>query len=45
MAECVTEEDKQKLIRLYEDAVALEIELARYASKYRLTDETKNLLS
>lgn len=45
MESALTEDDKQRLIRLHEHAVALEIELARYASKYGLTDETKTLLS
>jgi hypothetical protein len=40
----VDEREKQKFIRLYEHAVALEIELARYAAKYGVTDEARRLL-
>ena len=39
------EEEKQRLRRLYEHAVALEIELARYASRYGPTEEAIRLLT
>lgn len=39
------EEEKRKLRRLYEHAVALEIELARYASKFGPTAEALRLLT
>lgn len=39
------QDDKKKLAELYEHAAALEIELARYAAKYGLTDEARRLLS
>lgn len=41
----VDEEEKRRLKRLYEHAVALEIELARYASKYGPTEEAIRLLT
>lgn len=40
----VDDGEKQKLRRLFEHAVALEIELARYAAKYGVTDEARRLL-
>ena len=39
------EEEKRTLRRLYEHAVALEIELARYASKHGPTEEAIRLLT
>jgi hypothetical protein len=41
----VDENEKQTLQRIYDHAVALEIELARYATKYGLTEEAQRLLS
>ena len=41
----VDEREKQKFIRLFDHAVALEIELARYAAKYGVTDEARRLLA
>lgn len=41
----VDEKGKQKFLRLFEHAVALEIELARYAAKYGVTDEARRLLA
>jgi len=38
------DKEKQKLKRLFEHAVALEIELARYASKHGVTEEARRLL-
>ena len=38
------EREKHKFMRLFEHAVALEIELARYASKYGVSDEARRLL-
>jgi hypothetical protein len=41
----VDDGEKQKLLRIFQHAVALEIELARYASKYGLTEEARRLLA
>jgi hypothetical protein len=41
----VDDKERQKFLRLFEHAVALEIELARYASKYGVTDEARRLLA
>jgi hypothetical protein len=38
-------EEVRRFTRLYEHAAALEIELARYASKYGLTAEAERLLA